>query len=356
MPDSLPHPHLQDNVAADMHHTSSVSVLISGSNRYPIQESQLELWLASQQSPEASCAYNELCSLELEGPLDSLALRRAVERLTERHAALRSVFSPDGESVIVQPTSFAIDWQTLDWSRDHADVAHSRHERLIRTEGQTPFDLASGPLIRWRLQILGPDKHRLTIIAHHLVLDGWSMGIVYKELGQLYNLQQGLGEALPDAPDYTDYVERLTQRAESAEGREEWAYWRKQFTDGGPLLELPTHAGRPTPRSYRAARLEHRLPAELVQRLRVVFGKHGGSLFQGLLTAFQVFIGRLSDCTDVVVGVPSAGQSLLQLEGLVGHCVHTLPVRCQVDLNHNFATQLASTRSQLLDEIGRAHV
>jgi amino acid adenylation domain-containing protein len=349
MPESVAYTSLPNDGSATMDALGSASISTSSSRRYPMQESQLELWLASQQSPEASCAYNELCSLELEGPLDLIALRGAVGQLTERHAALRSVFSPDGESVVVQPESVAIDWQILDWSGDHADRSLARYEGLIQTEGQTPFDLANGPLVRWRLQLLGPDKHRLTIIAHHLVLDGWSMGIVYKELGQLYNLQLGLGEALPAAPDYTDYVERLTQRAESADGREEWEYWKKQFTDGGPLLDLPTHASRPTPRSYRAARLEHRLPAELVQRLRVVFGKHGGSLFQGLLTAFQVFIGRLSGCTDVVVGVPSAGQSLLQLEGLVGHCVHTLPVRCQVNLNHNFATQLASTRSQLLD-------
>ncbi len=349
MPDSLTYTAPSGSASSVVFVLGSASPVPPGPSSYPMQESQLELWLASQQSPEASCAYNELCSLLLDGPLDLAALRRAANQLTERHAALRSVFSADGESVHVQPESLASDWQTLDWSQDSDDQARSRYERLIQTEGQTPFDLAAGPLVRWRLQVLGPEKHRLTIIAHHLVLDGWSMGIVYKELGHLYNQQLGLGEPLPAAPNYLDYVARLAQRAQSAQGKAEAEYWKSQYADGGPVLDLPTRSGRPSRRSYRAKRLEHRLPPELVRRLRVVFGRHGGSLFQGLLTAFQLFVGRLSGCTDLVVGVPSAGQSLVQLEGLVGHCVHTLPVRCQIDLHRSLADQLAHSRSQLLD-------
>ena len=316
--------------------------------RYPISEAQLEVWLSSQQSADANCAYNEIATLELLGPLNRQAILGAIQTVYRRHGSLRITFDPQGKEVIEHPYR-SIKVEEFNWEGNSSSQIKLLRKDLIANLGSAPFDLQSGPLFRAVLQRESSEKHFLTLVAHHLTLDGWSLSLIVKDLALAYdNLNEGRTENDTRALSYRDYAEAMRLYADSQEGKEDLNYWLGQFADEVPVLNLPLSGNRRPLRTYHASRIEHVLPSTLVASVRKLGAKNGCSLYNTVLAAFQAFVARLGQTNDIVLAIPTAGQSAMNLQDVVGHCVNTLPVRIQIDKKNLFSEHLKRSRSGLL--------
>ncbi|MDG2536711.1 amino acid adenylation domain-containing protein [Dyella jiangningensis] len=314
----------------------------------PATAPQREVWLASTLEPQASLAYNESVTLRLHGELHAAAMQAALQQLMDRHEALRATFGSDGnELCIAAQQSLDCPLRELSWLGPDEQEAEidATLERVV-TE---PFDLEAGPLVRAELLRLSGDEHLLVITAHHIVCDGWSFGVIVKDLAALYAQQLGLSAELPMADPFADYALAETAHGQSQQGHEDEAYWLKRFADAAPSLDLPTDHPRPRQRTFTSKREDLLLDAPLVAAVKRTGAQRGASLYATLLAAFGLLLQRLSGQDDVVIGIPSAGQAAGGHHGLVGHCVNVLPLRMSIDMAAPFAESLAKVRGDLLD-------
>ena len=270
----------------------------------PLTEAQVEIWLAAQLGDAASCAFNEGLSIELLGPLDITTLTKQLDRVLSRHDALRSRFAADGTKMVIG------EWQPL-----ALNVEDEALDRVLEQEAQTPLDLVQGPPFRLRLVRSSQDRHVLILTVHHIVCDGWSINVLLGELAQEGDLPVSLS--------FAAYAKE--QRA--AANREDIKWWIGKFTSQPTALTLPTDRPRPTLRSFAGGTRKSHLDIARVQQLKKAGAAQGCTLFTTLLTAFSIFVGRLSDQKDLVVAIPAAGQSQADIDNLVGHCVNLLPIR-----------------------------
>jgi amino acid adenylation domain-containing protein len=308
-------------------------------------ESQKEIWTAARLGDDASCAFNESVSLRLGGALDRDALWRAWARLAERHEALRTTFSPDGEWLCVARVANhaprQVDLSTLPDAEQPAAL-----RALCKKEVETPFNLEFGPLFRPVLVELSAEDHALVLTAHHIVCDGWSTGVLLKDLGSLYSAELTRQPvALPPAHRFSDYARRFAESDHS----ETLEYWAGRYEGAIPMLDLPTDRPRPPLRSFDAAREDFTIEAALVAGLKKLAAAEKTSLFTVVFTGFAAFVSRLTGARDLPIGIPTAGQSALGMASLVGHCVNLLPVRVALDPAQPFRALLAQTRTTLLD-------
>jgi amino acid adenylation domain-containing protein len=312
-------------------------------------EAQREIWASVQMGDCANCAYNESQSLRLQGELNIPALDRALQNLVQRHEALRTTLSPDGSALcILNHTTLAL--PLTDLTEHQPEQQIQELQRLKHQAVTTPFNLEQGPLFLAQLVQLQPTEHVLILTGHHIVVDGWSWGVIIPELGQLYSAAcAGETVELDDADRFSDYAALLIAEAESAETKATEAYWLQQFADQIPVLDFPTDRPRPAQRTFDSAREDYVLSAELVSRLKQLGTQSGCSFMTTLLSGFEVFLHRLSGQSDLVVGVPTAGQAAAGHYHLVGHAVNLLPLRSRVDAQQSFADYLQVRRSQVLD-------
>ncbi len=315
----------------------------------PSTEPQREVWTGCRMSDEASLAFNESITLWFDGPLDAAALGQALTELVARHEALRSTFSADGLSLLVGPAE-KHPLPVFDWSGQAPEEQARRWAALLKEVVEHTFDLQKGPLFRTQLVRLSEGSHRLVITAHHIVCDGWSSAVVVKELGALYTaaVQRTVPE-LPAAEPWTQYAKAQAAVATAPDRATDEGYWTRQFSDELPILELPWDRPRPPVKTYAARRVDVALPPELVAALKKSGAKLKASLFSTLLSGFQALLLRLAGQEDVIVGIPSAGQTLGEHAQLIGHCVNTLPIRARVSPSAPFAQLLDSTRVRMLE-------
>lgn len=319
----------------------------------PATESQKEIWASVQLGSDANCAYNESVSLQLTGELKLEALRSAVQKLIDRHEALRTTFSPDGNHLCIagalEIEISLIDLSKLNESDQHQKIADAKQQAV-----STPFDLEHGPLFRVDLFQLLPNEHLVILTAHHIILDGWSWGVLIPELGQIYSAcQQGTDPELDDPDRFSQYALML----EAAQGSEEAIaveqYWLQQFSDAIPIVDFPTDRPRPPLRTFDSNRIDWELSSTLVASLKQLSNQFGCSFMTLLLSSFEVFLHRLTQQTDLVVGICAAGQADTGMYTLVGHCVNLLPLRTQIDPTHSFSDYLRSRQSIVLDAYDR---
>ncbi len=315
----------------------------------PTTEAQREVWLADQLGREASLAYNESISLRLRGSLDLEALELALRDLGARHESLRATFSRDGlELLIAERCELRlerIDLTSLE-VRAQADAAASALAAAV----ETPFDLITGPLLRATLLKFAAMDHQLIVTAHHIVCDGWSFGVICRDLARLYSIHSGGAHPnLEPAAAYSDYALAQTEHNASPEAAAAERYWLARFDGSVPVLDLPPDRPRPARRTFNSLREDVVFDAELVADVKRIAGKHGASLFGVLLAGFGALLARLTGETDVVIGVPSAGQSASDMPQLVGHCVNLLPVRLSLASAAPAAQALTASQSALFD-------
>ncbi|MFK0314576.1 condensation domain-containing protein, partial [Pseudomonas sp. NPDC090233] len=285
------------------------------------QQRQWFLWLLEPQS----AAYNMCSALRLKGALNTQALEQALHALIERQASLRTRFSEvDGQA---RQRLLAPD--ELGFVLDRRGTDETQAERAIQVclgeEAQRPFDLTGEALIRARLLPLASDDHVLVLTLHHIISDGWSMGVLVEELMALYHAsEQGTAAQLPLLPiQYSDYGLWQRQWLEAGEGERQLSYWQAQLGGEQTLLTLPTDSPRPALQSLRGASLNLHVPAPLVAGLRQLAQQQDVSLFTVLLGSFQALLYRYSGQADIRVGVPNANRNRAEAERLIGFFVNT---------------------------------
>ncbi|HVG10832.1 MAG TPA: non-ribosomal peptide synthase/polyketide synthase, partial [Thermoanaerobaculia bacterium] len=301
----------------------------------PLSFAQERLWFLDQMEP-GSAAYNMPFAARLDGELDVEAFRRALEEIVRRHEALRTTFASgsDGRPVQVIAPPGPLTLQVIDLPAEEV-------QDRLEAEARRPFDLARGPLLRALLLRLAPDSHVALVVQHHIVSDGWSIGVFLRELSALYE-----GTPLPGlAVQYADYA--LWQRSWLTIDAQ-LAWWRERLAGAPQVLELPADRPRPPVRSLRGGELAVRLPAGLVRDLQALGRREGATLFMVLLAAFQALLQRYTGQDDLLVGSPVAGRGSRGLEPLIGFFVNDLVLRADLSGNPAFPVFLSRVRDGAL--------
>ncbi|WP_210201552.1 non-ribosomal peptide synthetase [Bosea sp. CS1GBMeth4] len=306
----------------------------------PLTEAQTEIWLSDQTGPEASAAFNESVSLTLDGEVDALRLAEAVRQVASRHAILQARFSAAGETMRISPSeAFPVAIGDLRGEPDPQAALRAR----IEAYANRPHDLVQGPVAEAEILRLGESRHVLILSAHHIVCDGWSTNILLDEVATAYRAGTG---ALPAPMPFADYAAATRQDPRTEEAA---AYWVGMFAERPAPLELPTDRPRQAQRSFRGGTRTSFIDAELYRNVKAAGARRRRTLFATLFAAFQVLLLRLSGQRDLVIGVPAAGQSLLEGPTPVGHCVNFLPIRGGIDPAEPFSAHLDKVGRLVLD-------
>ena len=311
--------------------------------------SQARLWILDQFEGGGS-VYNMPAAMRLEGVLDVDALEAALNALMERHEILRTSFSVDDRNpvqVIAPQLKLPLPVDDLTAVPDQEQEEELR--RRVQSETGAAFDLEQGLLLRARLLRLGERTHVLVLTSHHIISDGWSMGIFLRELSALYtSFCQGKPSPLPALQiQYADYAVWQRDWLQGDVLEKQTSYWRQQLKEL-PLLDLPTDRPRPAMMSYRGARLVFELPATLTKGLEELSQRAGATLFMTLLAAFQLLLQRYSGQDDIVVGSPIAGRNKVEVENLIGLFVNTLVLRTDLSGDPTFMELLERVREMAL--------
>jgi amino acid adenylation domain-containing protein len=288
-------------------------------------------------------------ALRLRGSLDRDALAAALDRIVARHESLRTTFreTDEGPVQVIGPASTRFALVEEDWSGSGGEGVAERLAALAEAEGALPFDLAEGPLVRGLLVRLSPVEHVLLVNQHHIVSDGWSIGLLLREFGMLYAAYTaGQGDPLPPLRvQYADYAAWQSRRADEAA---QIAFWREHLADAPALIDLPLDRPRPAVQSYAGASVPFALSAELSEGLRALSQRHGGTLFMTLLAGWAVLLSRLSGQPGVVIGTPVANRTDADTEPLIGFFANTLALHVAVEGEASVASLLAQVRELTL--------
>jgi amino acid adenylation domain-containing protein len=316
----------------------------------PLSFAQQRLWF-SHQMGGTGAAYHIPMRLRLRGALDRDALVRALDRIVARHEALRTTFpAVDGEPVQriapVEESAFGLVEHNLHGRLDAEDEL----SRLVSDEASAPFDLEHGPLFRGRLVRMAADDHVLLLTMHHIVSDGWSLGVLHRELGALYAaFARGDADPLPPLPvQYADYAVWHRRLVEGEVLRRQADYWRETLTGAPELLELPADRPRPAKQDFAGASLKVELDEALTAALRTLSQRHGATLYMTLLAGWAAVLARLSGQDEVVVGTPSANRGRSEIEGLIGFFVNTLALRVDLSGSPSVAELLGRVKERAL--------
>ncbi|WP_231108134.1 non-ribosomal peptide synthetase, partial [Xanthomonas graminis] len=316
----------------------------------PLSFAQQRLWFLDQLDDRASVAYLMPGGVDLHGALNLPALQQALDRIVARHDALRTHFvaADDGaiQRIAAPEIGFALACVDLRQAADpHADA--QRHAEL---ETSTPFDLEHGPLIRGRLLRLAEHEHRLLVTMHHIVTDGWSMGLLVRELSILYAaFALGQPDPLPPLPiQYADYALWQRRWLEGPLLQRQLSFWREHLHGAPALLELPTDRPRPALQDYRGDSIEIALDAELTSALRGLSQRHSSTVFMTVLAGWAALLARLSGRDELVIGTPVANRTRSELETLIGFFVNTQALRIDLRAAPSVAELLAQVRRTAL--------
>ncbi|CAD5983344.1 non-ribosomal peptide synthetase/type I polyketide synthase [Planktothrix agardhii] len=317
-----------------------------GGEQVPLTEAQRQLWILAQLGENGSAAYNQSVTLQLSGPLNPVAMNQAIQQISGRHEALRTKINTQGDSQEILP-QVEINCPILDFSADQAS-AQQQAEQWLKEESEKPFDLSQGCLVRWHLLKLEPELHLLVLTTHHIIADGWSMGVILRELGELYSAKcQGVTANLKTPKQFRELIEWQSQPSQGEELKKQQAYWLTTLVNP-TVLNLPTDKPRPALPSYQANRRSLTLDSQFTEKLKQFSRKQGCTFLMTLLSVYNILIHRLTGQDDILVGLPASGRGLLDSEGMVGYCTHFLPIRSQLAGNPTFAEYLKQMRGVLL--------
>jgi non-ribosomal peptide synthetase component F/acyl carrier protein len=316
----------------------------------PLSFAQQRLWFLDRLMPEAA-SYNVPVAYRIGGRLEVAALERSLNRIVERHEVLRTTIAVIGAepSQIVRPES--------PLTLEHVDLAGLTEEaraeavrREIESESRRPFDLERGPVIRARLLRLAGEEHVLVVTMHHIVADGWSVGVLARELSAFYEAEAGGAEArLPGLPvQYADYAAWQRGWLQGEELERQLGYWRGQLAGAPTVLELPADHPRPKMQTGRGGVERFEVGGEVLAGLQAVGREEGATLFMTLLAAFGVFLSRYSGQQDLLIGAPIANRGREEFEGLVGFFSNTLVLRTRVEDDPSFRDLLRRARAACL--------
>ncbi len=327
-----------------------IRIMVLGTFAFPASFAQRRLWFIQQLEPN-SPAYNVPLLLGLSGHLDVPALKQALGTIVDRHEALRTTFTLlNGEPVQVI-NDVALDLSFTDMGGATADEQAEQRERLTRAEVIRPFDLERGPLFRATLLRLNPQEHVLLLVIHHAVFDGWSAGVLRRELSECYRAyRSGESPRLADLPvQYGDFAVWQREWLKGKVLERQLAYWRTHLSGAPHVLELPTDYLRPDKQTYRGSSVTRMIPRHVLDGIRELSQREGTTAFMTLLAAFQILLARYTGQEDIVVGSPIANRTRSELEGLIGFFANSLPLRTDLSGDPSFRQLLARVREVALE-------
>jgi amino acid adenylation domain-containing protein/non-ribosomal peptide synthase protein (TIGR01720 family) len=314
------------------------------SHSFPMSFAQQRLWFLNR-FIKNTATYHIPFLLQMKGRLNIMALRQSCDQLVERHESLRTLFKEiEGQTVQIIQNQISFGWIMKDFRMVNNPKEMAMN--WIEQEAHAEFDLEQGPLLRISLLRIAEEEWLLLLNMHHIISDGWSMGVLLQELFQQYNaIIQGRKANLSDIPiQYVDYT--IWQKKEKF--HKQLAYWRQKLANV-PVLELPTDHIRPSEQTYHGESYSINLPNRLVQGLKKMSQQEGTTLFMTLLAAFKVMLYRYTGQTDLAVGSPVAGRNHPELEKVIGFFVNTLVLRTQFSGNFRFKELLQQVRDVAIE-------
>jgi acyl carrier protein len=319
----------------------------------PLSFAQERVWFFEQLQP-GSGRYNVPVAVTVSGELNISHLEQAFNLIIARHENLRTVFPSkvgQAQQVILESLDFRL--QQIDLSHHtNKEELHNKAKEICRTDAAKPFDLARGPLIRGKVIRLAEQEHILLLNMHHIITDGWSMGVLIKELDVIMDaLRQGRRPDLPPLEiQYVDYA--VWQRARLEAGgvlEQQLAYWQEKLAGVPERLDLPTDYSRPKVRSFVGATCEFTLDAELTGKLKRLAERKGGTLYMVLLAAFKVLLYRYSGQSDICIGTLIANRQYGQTANLIGVFVNMLALRSEIEGEDTFSALLSRVKATCLE-------
>jgi amino acid adenylation domain-containing protein len=323
---------------------------------FPVSSGQQRLWFLEQFHP-GTPLYNSPVAVRIDGPLDIPVLERTLNYIVQRHEILRTRFDlQGGQPVQVVAASMPLHLAVADLSSLPGPDREREARRAANEEAQRPFDLSRLPLLRVKLLRLSDAEHIFVLTAHHIIFDGWSLTLFFRELATIYQrLRAGKEPAMPDPPiQYADFA--VWQREQRKSLEKELAWWKKQLSGSLPTLELPIDRPRPAVQTYRGAVASLSLPATLRDALQELSRNEGATLFMTLLAAFQTLLHRYTGQEDILVGSPVAGRSLKETEEVIGLFINTLVLRGDLSGNPTFREVLGRTREMAINAYANEEV
>ncbi len=329
---------------------SPAIVPVSRQKNLPLSFAQQRLWFLDQLEP-GSFLYNVPRAFRISGDLNVEALRRTFDVIVARHEVLRTTFATvDGNPVQDIAESLSVGLPIVDLSQLPEREREAEAQRRVLEEAQRPFDLQSGPLLRTGLLRLGEKEHVLLLTMHHIVSDGWSAGILFRELRALYeslstDLSTDQPPPLPELPiQYADYAVWQRKWLQGEVLEKQLAYWREQLGGDLPVTELPTDRSRSAEQTFRGTYRFVTFPKGIMDGLDALSQSEGATLFMTLLAAFQTLLSRYSGQEEMIVGSTTAGRNRAEIEDLIGFFTNTLMLRTNLSGDPSFRELLGRVR------------
>ncbi len=313
------------------------------SNSLPLSFAQQRLWFLDQMEPD-NPSYNIPIAWHFTGRLNVATLLESLNEIVRRHESLRTTFAcVEGKpsQVIAPVLNLALPVVNL---QELPETKRNVAQQLATAEAKRPFNLAQGPLLRVTLLQLSEEEHVFLLTIHHIIADGWSRGVLLRELAVLYKAFSTGKPSLPELPiQYVDFAIWQRQWLQGKELEIQLSYWKQQL-DNLPILELPTDRPRPAVQNFRGATQTFILPTDLVEALKALSRQEGVTLFMTLLAAFKILLHGYTSQDDIVVGSPIANRNWAETEGLIGFFVNTLVLRTNLSGNPTFRELLKRVR------------
>jgi len=322
----------------------------------PLSFSQQRLWFIDQLEGGKATTYNTALAMRLEGPLHRVALEQSLQEIVQRHETLHTCFSKANGHPIVQllPVN-NYQLSVINLPMSPPDEQNYKAQQVINEEAQRPFDLPKGPLFRTTLLQLDVESHILLFTIHHIIFDGWSIGVLLYELSTLYNaFSQDKPSPLVALPvQYTDFAYWQRQWLSGEVLQTQLSYWQQQLADAPYILEIPSDHPRPSVCNFQGSHEDFELGPELTQQLKSLSQQSGVTLFVLTLAAFAILMGRYSGQEDLLIGSGHANRNRTEIEPLIGFFVNTLALRIDLSGNPTFLALLERTQQVTLE--GYAH-
>jgi len=331
---------------------------VSRQGPLPLSFSQQRLWFLYHLEPH-NTAYNIPSAIRLIGRLDIAAIERSFSEIVRRHEVLRTSYRMDGgQPVQVISPPVPLPLRQVDLSDLPESQREARAFEILRQEFQRPFDLSCDVLLRTLLVRLGPEEYIVSVVTHHIASDAWSLGVMTRELGDLYAaFSAGKPSPLPELPvQYADYAawQRLPQQARRLESQ--LSYWKEKLAGPLPVIDLPADHPRPPFQSFKGARERFDMPPDLLASLRAFSNREGVTLFMTMMAAFKVLLHRFTGQDDILIGSPVAGRTLVELEPLIGFFTNNLVLRTDLSGEPTFRELLRRVRATTLEAYANQEV
>ncbi|MEG4490504.1 amino acid adenylation domain-containing protein [Microcoleus sp. D3_18_C4] len=323
---------------------------VSRLQNIPLSFAQERLWFFDQLEP-GNPFYNLCGAVRITGQLNAEALRQSIEKIIERHEILRTAFAAvEGQPIQVVAAAGDFQMPLIDLSSRSPDDRQAEVQRLSAEEARAPFDLGQSSLLRAKLLRLGETEHVLLLTVHHIIFDGWSLGVFLRELAEFYQAfsSDRLPLLSPLPIQYADFATWQRQQLQGEILETQLAYWKQQLSGSLPILNLPTDFPRPAVQTFQGARQTWELPKDLSLALAGLGQQEKATLFMTLLAAFKTLLYRYTGQTDILIGSPIASRNLREIESLIGFFVNTLVLRSDLNGNPTFRELLRSVREVAL--------